>query len=451
MRNDVLRFGVVITVFSAAFLPVRAEAPPGNSDVKALIQQLKDANEAVRLKAAKELGKLGRQARDAIPALTEAMQDDDADVRSVAKQALAKIRDALRGADPELRALRDELEQARRARAELERRSKEEQEDLRRKLEDERDRARKEVAQLRAAQAEVDRRIAELRGMEAKLKEREAQIVSLTNEARKLRDEVVASGITVKSLTERNMELLKQVHRLVADVDRLGGGKAGVPKGGADGANPPPAELRGTIRRVDKDNGLVVISLGTDAGLAKGHTLEVYRLDPPMYLGRVRVIEVRAHEAIAKPIHGLPGGRQPAFKEGDEVTSSLEGKVGEPGPAPKRTEAPVGKGTHVAIAGIIDIDRKGRDGTADFIKLLRGRDILIDAYINGEKGKAIGSITEKTDYLILGAIPEDGPAGETTARMVKDAARLGVTVIPLRRFLELAGFGKDSGSPREGK
>ena len=66
-------------------------APP---EVEQLIKQLRDKDEAVRLKAAKELGRLNEKAKDAIPALTETADDPDEDVREVAKKALAAIKKA---------------------------------------------------------------------------------------------------------------------------------------------------------------------------------------------------------------------------------------------------------------------------------------------------------------------------------------------------------------------
>jgi HEAT repeat protein len=66
-------------------------APP---EVDALIKQLSDKDESVRLKAAKELGKLKEKAKDAIPALKVATTDADEDVREVAKKALAAIKEA---------------------------------------------------------------------------------------------------------------------------------------------------------------------------------------------------------------------------------------------------------------------------------------------------------------------------------------------------------------------
>jgi len=72
------------------------------AEVEALIKQLSDKDESVRLKAAKELGKLKEKAIDAIPALKVATTDSDEDVREVAKKALAAIKEATDKVDEKL-------------------------------------------------------------------------------------------------------------------------------------------------------------------------------------------------------------------------------------------------------------------------------------------------------------------------------------------------------------
>lgn len=62
------------------------------ADVETLVKQLKDKDEFARLKAAKLLGKLGAEAKSALPALTELLKDEDIDVRAVARNAIEAIR-----------------------------------------------------------------------------------------------------------------------------------------------------------------------------------------------------------------------------------------------------------------------------------------------------------------------------------------------------------------------
>jgi RNA polymerase sigma factor (sigma-70 family) len=80
--------------------------------------------------------------------------------------------------------------------------------------------------------------------------------------------------------------------------------------------NAPRVEVKGKVSRVDGK--LVVIDIGVDAGLLRGHTLEVYRLGKnPKYVGRIKIIEVTAKEAV-----GQATGRMAAAVEvGDEVAA----------------------------------------------------------------------------------------------------------------------------------
>jgi hypothetical protein len=88
------------------------------------------------------------------------------------------------------------------------------------------------------------------------------------------------------------------------------------------GTNPPAADVEGQVKAVDEKSGLVTITIGSDAGLAKGNTLEVFRLQPaPKYLGTIRVIEVTPHEAVAQPMSRLAAPLQP----GDRAASKLQG------------------------------------------------------------------------------------------------------------------------------
>jgi hypothetical protein len=91
-------------------------------------------------------------------------------------------------------------------------------------------------------------------------------------------------------------------------------------KGTTSNRNPPP-NVEGMIKEVDDKSGIVTISIGSDAGLAKGHTLEVYRLHPkPVYLGTVTILEVTASEAVAK------AQAKDKIQVGDKVAGNITGK-----------------------------------------------------------------------------------------------------------------------------
>jgi len=84
---------------------------------------------------------------------------------------------------------------------------------------------------------------------------------------------------------------------------------------------PLSTDLNGVIEKIDpKDASLLSISIGSDAGLAKHHTLDVYRLKPvPLYLGKIRIIEVTPQKAVGRRVGNKAG--TPILRVGDKVTS----------------------------------------------------------------------------------------------------------------------------------
>ncbi len=90
------------------------------------------------------------------------------------------------------------------------------------------------------------------------------------------------------------------------------------------GKNPPPQDVEGVVRSVNA-NGLLTISVGSDAGLVKGNTLDLFRLasvpSQSKYLGTVKILDVKPKEAVCTPVGRLAGPPQP----GDRVASRLLG------------------------------------------------------------------------------------------------------------------------------
>jgi HEAT repeat protein len=80
-----------------------------------LAQELKAADEAVRIKAANQLGALrGEEARQAAPALVEALKDPGSQVRAASARALGSLGAEARPAVPALtKALKDSDDQVR--------------------------------------------------------------------------------------------------------------------------------------------------------------------------------------------------------------------------------------------------------------------------------------------------------------------------------------------------
>ncbi len=105
-------------------------------------------------------------------------------------------------------------------------------------------------------------------------------------------------------------------------VDQLGPADTGEKTHSSEAKNPPAGDVEGVVKSVEEKGGLVTVSLGSDAGVAKGNTLEVFRLNPAKYLGTLRVVQVTAHEAVAQPV-----GRPVApIQAGDRVASRILGQ-----------------------------------------------------------------------------------------------------------------------------
>jgi HEAT repeat protein len=103
-------------------LVLLAAAPAGAQDrsgeVPGLLVSLKSDQAAVRAGAARTLGEIGPQAKDAVGDLTAALRDSDRDVRQNAATSLGNIGSAAQPAAAELSAaLRDSQWQVRRAAA----------------------------------------------------------------------------------------------------------------------------------------------------------------------------------------------------------------------------------------------------------------------------------------------------------------------------------------------
>jgi hypothetical protein len=102
-----------------------------------------------------------------------------------------------------------------------------------------------------------------------------------------------------------------------------GGALADKPDASAPRAakNPPAADVEGVVTGVEVGTGLVIISIGSDAGLQKGHTLEVFRLKPEAkYVGTLRLVEVKPSESVGK----MEGNKE-APRIGDRAAGKLVG------------------------------------------------------------------------------------------------------------------------------
>ncbi|MGH7170125.1 MAG: hypothetical protein ACRELF_01825 [Gemmataceae bacterium] len=144
-----------------------------------------------------------------------------------------------------------------------------------------------------------------------------------------LTNEATVAQIERRAVQDQNGRLEAQLQRMAKDMARMrsNGGSAAMARAG--GKNPPQENIEGLVKNTDVGNGgniLMTITIGSDAGLAKGHTLELFRLNAAApaqskYLGTVRILEADAKQAVAQPVGRLKDTPRP----GDRVASRILG------------------------------------------------------------------------------------------------------------------------------
>jgi hypothetical protein len=149
--------------------------------------------------------------------------------------------------------------------------------------------------------------------------EREANN-ALSKKNAELVTEATVAKIERGSFQDMNNRLEAQLQEMAKENARLqrGGGARTMARAGAK--NPPPDNVEGLVKDLDA-SGLMTITIGSDAGLAKNQTLELFRLNPAKYLGTVRILEADAHQAVVQPVGRLSAPPQ----KGDRVASRILG------------------------------------------------------------------------------------------------------------------------------
>jgi hypothetical protein len=173
----------------------------------------------------------------------------------------------------------------------------------------------------RVALEDVKQRQRDVEQMRVLLRQETDTNNKLIKDNNELRDKMVQAEIDRQTAQNRATDLMRQVEDLARQLERARtSGGAGAPV--VRGTNPPPEDVEGLIKRTDA-SGLVTITLGSDAGIAKGHTLEVFRIKPlPKYLGQIRILSVSHKEAVGQPAGRLTG----AIMVGDTVASRIQGR-----------------------------------------------------------------------------------------------------------------------------
>jgi hypothetical protein len=178
---------------------------------------------------------------------------------------------------------------------------------------------------LQTAVAESSRRQEQNAQMSEILKAEVKRNADISKDLEQTRAKEISERISAQTFKSTNERLEVQLREMAKDMERAkAGGTSALAQVNKASKNPPPDNIEGMVKVADA-SGLIKISIGSDAGLTKGHTLEVFRLSAvatqSKYLGTVRILEVTPNEAVAQPVKPLSD--KPIA--GDRVASRILG------------------------------------------------------------------------------------------------------------------------------
>lgn len=174
---------------------------------------------------------------------------------------------------------------------------------------------------------EVERRQQDVAKLRDTLRKEQELNNTLVKQAAESRNDAVVAGIERRAVQDQNNRLEAQLQGMAKDMARMraNGGSTATARSGST-KNPPSESVEGLVRRTDPSSGLMTLTIGSDSGLTKGNTLELFRLNPAAptqskYLGTVRILEAGPKEAVAQPVGRLKAPPQ----AGDRVASRILG------------------------------------------------------------------------------------------------------------------------------
>jgi len=206
---------------------------------------------------------------------------------------------------------------------------------------------------------------------------------------------------------------------------------------------------KGKIDRVDNRTGMAYINLGSADFVRPQLT---FSIAAPGALGKAGKKDRKGALEVVKVI-----GDHSSQARVIDTTNAIQDPILE-GDLLYNPAWDAGRRSRVAIAGLIDLTGSGLDQTQDFIRTLEKQGILVDQYLDLRDIQLKGpGMTEVTDYLVLGEIPQAGDptAGlnavgtredkkvkmrEIISQMQEEAKKKGVPIIQYRRFVQSMGL-----------
>lgn len=178
-------------------------------------------------------------------------------------------------------------------------------------------------ARVKQATAAMEGMKVEIKSLDDRLGESQQLVLKLGLDNKKYKAEAIKATTDLQSALDRGDQMLQKLVEADKKISFLEG-DAAAKAGQRETKNPPPDDIRGRVTITDESSGFVTINLGSDNGVTKGNTLEVYRLKPrPQYVGTLRVYDVRPNEAVGKLMGTGPRGK---ILKDDEVASRILGQ-----------------------------------------------------------------------------------------------------------------------------
>jgi multidrug efflux pump subunit AcrA (membrane-fusion protein) len=172
--------------------------------------------------------------------------------------------------------------------------------------------------------SEVEKRQNDVGTLREALRKEQEVNNNLVKEKADLQNRETVAQIERRSVQEQNTRLVKQLEDMAKDMARMRANGGSRTVAGGSGKNPPPDNVEGLVKDTDA-SGLMTLTIGSDSGLTKGHTLELFRIgtspSQSKYLGTVRILEAEAKQSVAQPTGRLTAPPQ----RGDHVASRILG------------------------------------------------------------------------------------------------------------------------------
>jgi len=179
----------------------------------------------------------------------------------------------------------------------------------------------REKALVKAAQADVQLRQADTDRTLVVIKDRDEQIKTLVASNKKEREDRVNAEIGQATLAKLNVKLEDKLRESMKELVKS---KQPSVTSKTNAENPPLEKVEGLVSEADA-SGLIQLTIGSDAGLKEGNTLQAYRIAPnpqqSQYLGMVRIRTVTPTTAVAEPV----GKMTAPLQRGDYVSSRISG------------------------------------------------------------------------------------------------------------------------------